>query len=209
MPSSGDRTEFQAIREATRSVYRRQAATFDRQRPRVLFEKPWLDRFLQALPAGGTILDAGCGAGEPLARYMIERGYRVTGLDFSEPMLEIARGRFPSHHWHLADMRNFDLGKRFDGVVGWDSFFHLSMAEQRQVIPRLARHTGSRGSLLLTVGPAEGEVTGTVGGETVYHASLSPEEYRRLLTAEGFDRIDFVPDDPDCEGHSVILATRG
>lgn len=140
---------------------------------------------------------------------MIEQGYRVTGLDYAEPMLEIVRRRFPSHHWHLADMRNFDLGERFDGVVGWDSFFHLSMAEQRQVIPCLARHIGSRGSLLLTVGPAEGEVTGTVGGEIVYHASLSPGEYRRLLTAEGFDRIDFVPDDPDCEGHSVILATRG
>jgi hypothetical protein len=49
-------------------------------------------------------------------------------------------------------------------------------------------------------------VTGTVEGQSVYHASLDPEEYRSLLTENGFDVLDFVPEDPDCNGHTVWLA---
>ena len=37
-------------------------------------------------------------------------------------------------------MRTLDLGRRFGGIVAWDSFFHLTADEQRALIPRLAGH---------------------------------------------------------------------
>src|SRR5262245_56896980 len=46
----------------------RYADTWDRERWRNLFERPWLDRFLALIPAGGSIV-IGCGSGEPIARY--------------------------------------------------------------------------------------------------------------------------------------------
>ena len=49
---------------------------------------------------------------------------------------------------------------------------------------------------------------GEFGGDPLHHASLSPDAYRRLLAAEGFDVLDFTPEDPDCGGHSVWLARR-
>ena len=61
-------------------LYQRHAHDFDRERWRNLFERPWLDRFAALLPRGGSILDLGCGSGEPIARHFIEGGYTVTGV---------------------------------------------------------------------------------------------------------------------------------
>ena len=91
--------------------------------PGSLFERPWLDRFLKLVPAGGSILDLGCGAGMPIAGYLIEQGYRVTGVDSSAPLLDLSRQRFSGQEWILGDVRRVDLGGRFDGVLAWDSFF--------------------------------------------------------------------------------------
>jgi hypothetical protein len=61
---------------------------------------------------------------------------------------------------------------------------------------------------MFTSGPDAGTAMGEFGGDPLHHASLSPDAYRRLLAAEGFDVLDFAPEDPDCGGHSVWLARR-
>ena len=99
-----------------RSVYEHEAQTWDRERSRSLFEGPWLDRLLAQTHPGDTILDVGCGTGDPIARYIIDRGRRVCGVDFVAPMLEIARSRMPEEQWILGDMRELDLGGTFAGV---------------------------------------------------------------------------------------------
>lgn len=48
-------------------LYERHARDFDRDRSRSLVEKAWLDRFLAGARPGGTVLDVGCGMGEPMA----------------------------------------------------------------------------------------------------------------------------------------------
>ena len=152
------------------------------------------------------MLDLGCGAGEPIARYLIERGCAVTGVDFSSAMLAIARSRFPDGRWIEADMRTLDLDERFAAIVAWDSFFHLTRDEQRELFPRIARHLLPGGAVLLTVGPDDGEALGRVGDGAVYHASLSPAEYAARLDKSGLTVAGFVPEDPACGGHSVLLA---
>lgn len=193
---------------ATRAVYERQAARFDRERPKGLHERRWLERFAERLPAGGRVLDVGCGAGEPFVGWFTDRGYRVTGLDTAEAMLAIARARHPEGDWRRADMRSLDLPERFDGIIGWHSFFHLTRGEQRLTLPRLARHLQPEGALMLTVGPDDGEAMGHVGGEPVYHASLSADAYASLLAENGLRVVSFVKEDPDCDLNSVLLARK-
>ncbi len=194
--------------EDTRGVYERQARRFDADRSRQLFERGWLERFSRELPPSGSVLDVGCGGGEPIARWLIDQGFRVTGVDFSEPMLEIARDRWPAGDWRLADMRTLDLGEHFDGLIAWNSFFHLTADEQTSCIPRLAEHVAPGGTLMLTVGPGAGQRDGTVGSEPIYHASLSPDDYVAQFEECGLHRTAFVPEDPTCEMHSVLMARK-
>ena len=189
-------------------LYERHAAAFNRDRDRSLFEKAWLDRFLENISDGGTVLDLGCGIGEPIARYIIERGFHVTGIDSSPAMIAMCRQRFPDHEWIGADMRTINLQRRFDGVLAWDSFFHLTADAQRLMFPVFAAHASPGAPLMWNAGPSEGQAVGDYQGERLFHASLDPVEYRRLLAVNGFDLIEYRAQDPECGGRSICLARR-
>ncbi|MBY5934220.1 class I SAM-dependent methyltransferase [Tateyamaria omphalii] len=194
--------------EDIQGVYDRQAAVYDARRSRALFEARWLARFAAALPQGARVLDLGCGTGDPIARWFMAEGFGVTGVDFSEPMLAIARERWPDGDWRRADMRVLDLGETFDGIVAWNSFFHLTAEAQRDCIGRMSAHLEPSGSLMLTVGPSAGEGEGTVGDEQVYHASLSPAEYAKCLEDNGLRLTGFLAEDPDANQHTVLMARK-
>jgi SAM-dependent methyltransferase len=190
-------------------LYARHAQRFDRARMRSLMERPYLDMAASLVPAPGTLLDVGCGSGEPLARFFIERGYDVTGLDVVEPMLEICRARFPQMRWLLADMRRMDLGARFDIVMAWDSYFHLPPSDQRRMFGTFRTHTAPGGILMFTTGLTEGEaIGGDLFGDQLYHASLDAAEYARLLDDHGYEIVLHRPEDPQCGAHTVWVARQ-
>ena len=166
-----------------------------------------MDRFLAHVPAGETVLDIGCGTGEPIARYLVTEGRRVVGVDSSPSMIAMCSARLPNHEWVVADMRALDLGRRFVGILAWDSFFHLRADDQRPMFGRFAKHAAPGAPLMFTSGPRGGEAIGSYQGEPLYHASLEPSEYESLLAGNGFTVRAFVPDDPDCGEHTVWLAT--
>ena len=189
-------------------LYERHAEDYERDRGRSLQEKAWLDAFLRHVRSGGTVLDIGCGMGEPIARYVLEAGFRVFGIDSSPSLIGRCRARFPASEWLVADMRELSLHQRFDGLLAWDSFFHLSMDDQRAMFPKFATHALPGAPLMFTSGAARGEAIGTYCGEPLYHASLAPLEYRELLARNGFSLLMYRADDPGCGGHTVWLARR-
>ncbi|EAQ05016.1 methyltransferase [Pseudooceanicola batsensis HTCC2597] len=192
----------------TREIYERNAARFDAERLRTGIESAWLSEFTEGLPAGAPVLDLGCGAGEPVAAWLIGAGFAVTGLDIAPAMLALARRRWPACRWIEGDMRGLDLGETFDGILGWHSFFHLTAKEQREALPAIAAHLRPGGALMLTVGPEAGEVAGRVGDDPVYHASLSEAEYGEILAGQGIRIARFVRADPGCDGATVLLGRK-
>jgi len=189
-------------------LYEDNAAAWDRMRGRNLHEGPWLDRFLGQVPAGGSILDIGCGMGEPVARYFVAGGFAVTGIDSSPSLIAMARDRFPAHEWIAADMRLMDLGRRFDGLIAWHSLFHLSPEDQRVMFARFGVHAKPGAPLMFTSGAEHGEVLGEWQNEPLYHGSLDPAEYRALLEANGFSKVIHKVRDPDCGSSTIWLAIR-
>lgn len=171
-----------------------------------LIEREWLDRFAARLPPGGTILDVGCGSGQPIAAYLIGRGFLLTGVDSSPSLIALCRNRFADREWIVADMRALNLGRRFDGVIAWHSSFHLAPDDQRALIPRLARHVSPGGHLMFTSGDDEGVRIGQWQGEPLYHASLAPAEYRALLEGSGFTIVDHRPRDRECGDATMWIA---
>lgn len=80
-----------------------------------VFRKPIFERYditFQSLGnlTGKTILDVGCGSGVYATQCALNGATRVKGIDFSEPMLDIARNRAESHQvTHICDFEAKDF----------------------------------------------------------------------------------------------------
>ena len=191
-------------------LYERRAHEWvsDRSRQPVFIEQAWLDRFCALIKPRGTVLDLGCGPGKPMAAYLLAQGFDICGVDSSPTMISLAQGNFPEREWIVADMRALSLGRTVDGVMAWDSFFHLNYDDQRQTFPIFRAHAKPGAPLLFTSGTQHGEAIGRFRGEPLYHASLSPDEYRAHFAENGFECVAEKMEDPECGLHSVWLARR-
>jgi len=189
------------------ALYAKHALRFDEARSRKLLEQSYLDAALSAMPAASRILDLGCGAGDPIARYFVERGHHVTGVDLAGPMIELCRQRMPDMTWIQADMRSVEVDERFDLVVAWDSFFHLEQSAQRSMFPVFARHAAPRGLLLFTSGWSESVAIGDLFGDELYHSSLDTIEYEQRLRDHDYRVLKHRVQDPACD-RTVWLSQR-
>src|SRR4051812_37672307 len=123
------------------SHYERHALAWDADRRRSFWnDKGWHDLFIKALPKGARVLDLGCGSGSPVAQHLAKSGLQVTGVDSSPTMISLCRQRLPEHDWIVADMRTLSLRRRFDGILAWDSYFHLDHDDQRRMFDVFASH---------------------------------------------------------------------
>lgn len=111
-----------------------------------------------------SILDLGCGTGShsvPLAA----RGYEVTGVDLSEPMLEQARQKIAGREnlrFVRADVRTVDLERPFDAVLMMFAVlgYQTSDEDLRDALNAVAKHLSLGGLFLGDVwyGPAVVEI---------------------------------------------------
>ncbi len=192
--------------------YERHARDWDADRNRHVGswnDKPWHDRFIAALPPAASVLDLGCGSGHPVARNMVERGLHVTGVDSSPSLISLCRRRLPDQDWLVGDMRSLRLRRQFDGILAWDSFFHLTPDDQRRMFSVFAQHAASSTVLMFNSGPDYGEAVGDYRGDHLYHASLSADEYTELLDGIGFDVIVHAIEDWATGGGRTVWLARG
>ena len=190
------------------ALYERHADAWVQARSRegTLYERPWLDRFSALLPPAASILDCGCGAGEPIARYLTHCGHAVTGIDSSPAMVRMFQVRLPLQRALVADMRALCLPETFHGILAWDSFFHLNHSDQRKMFPIFRKLAALGTALMFTSGRSHGEVVGRLEGEPLYHASLDAAEYRQMLEEQGFAVVEHRADHQSCFGRTVWLA---
>jgi SAM-dependent methyltransferase len=172
--------------------YERHAPVWDADRRALPWvDQPWIDLFAGLLPAGGAVLDLGCGGGDPVATGLAAHGLKVTGVDTSPTLISLCRERMPAQRWVLGDMRTLALG----ALLAWDSFFRLKPDDQAAMFPVFAAHAAPGGVLMFSAGPAHGDAIGAYRGDPLYHASLEGVEYERLLDGAGFDLLEHVVGD--------------
>jgi SAM-dependent methyltransferase len=97
----------------------------------------------RGLPAGASVLDAGCGTGS-LALMLAAQGYRVTGVDLSPEMIARARVKDAAGtvDWRVGDLASLDLGATFDAVLSvGDVFNHLeALDDWESALRRIGAH---------------------------------------------------------------------
>lgn len=189
-------------------VYQRHGEAWAELRRDELVESSWLDRFSAMIPDGGAVIDIGCGSGLPIGRELVRRGFDLTGVDGTPTMLSLFQRNLSDARTHLMDMRQLALGRRFSGLLAWDSFFHLSPADQRPMFRRFKTHAEPGAPLMFTSGNEAGSAIGELEGDPLYHGSLNPGEYRELLDAAGFDVVAHVVADPTCGFRTIWLAQQ-
>jgi SAM-dependent methyltransferase len=179
----------------------------------------YVDVVLEGLESQARVLDLGCGTGIPIARYIVEKGFRVVGVDQSEKMLEIARLAVPEAEFVHRDMIDVELADGFGAAIAWDSIFHVERKHHSDIFHKLAQSLEHGGRLLLSVGGsgAGGSEAGGSGadgftsemfGHTFFYSGHEPGVARKLLEAEGFEIEVWEVDDSSSRGHIAIIARR-
>ena len=103
------------------------------------YQNALVERIGALLPAGGSVLDLGCGTGVPTAKKLTESGHRVVGVDISEGMLKLARDQVPAAEFVHANFRDLpdDYGS-FDAATAFFSLLMLSRAEIENTLRKVA-----------------------------------------------------------------------
>lgn len=99
--------------------------------------------------SGNNLLDVACGTGKHLAEFA--KWYDVWGLDLDPELLEIARNVVPPERLLQADMRDFDLGFKFDAITCLFSSigYMKNMADMTKAIANMARHLEPGGVIVV------------------------------------------------------------
>lgn len=187
-------------------VYDKIADWFAANRYSGLMEKKYLDDLITRLPQGANILDLGCGTGVPILKYLLGKRFEVVGVDGSDNMLTIAKRSFPETEFILKDMRKLNLERKFDAIIAWHSLWHLPAVDQPLMFSLFKRHLKLNGILLFTSGTEHMEGWGMNGGESLFHASLDLEEYKKLLIRNNFQILTHQINDPSCGGATIWMA---
>jgi SAM-dependent methyltransferase len=140
------------------------------------------DRLQQDLRA----LDVGCGSNGRIADLLLARGVLLDAVDVSARMLDHARRRNPSIHYHLADICEWPIPFRYDFITAWDSIWHVTLCQQDSLMRKLLRALEPGGVLLFTMGglDAAAEKTDTMMGPPMYYSTLGVPHMLRLIGEE-------------------------
>ena len=149
-----------------------------------------LKEFAALLPKNAKVLDVGCGAGVPVARFLVESGFDVKGIDFSENMLKLARKNVPEAVFIKKDMNKLDFAENsFDGLAAFYSVIHVPREKHLSLFESFHRILKPEGVMLVCMGPDEWEATDEYLGTTMFWSQYSPEKSLRLVKNAGFQII--------------------
>lgn len=172
-----------------------------------------LDGLIDRLPVHAKVLDAGCGAGVPVTQLLSQK-FNVTGVDFSEAQIELARKNVPSAEFICRDLTQLDLpDETFDAICSYYAIIHIPRAEHEPLLVNFYRLLKPAGLALLCLGAENlvDDVDDNFLGAPMYWSHFDSETYLEMLRRIGFQVISskYVPD-AGCEGagHLFVLAQK-
>jgi len=174
------------------------------------------DTFIKNLPTDARVLDVGCGSGVK-SKYLIDHGLKVTGIDISEKLLEIARREVPEAEFRVLSMTDLDLiPEMFDGVFAQASLLHIPKKDAEEIVKQMAKRLVPGGLLYIAVkelraGNSEEEIVkeNDYGYEYErFFSYFTMDELERYLTEAGLQVISKLRN-PNKSGKTVWLQIIG
>lgn len=216
-PGRGEQYSLCACRPSSRTVdgvdsdvvqagYDRGGDAYLRARNRV--PDPRVVALAGALRPGARVLDLGCGAGVPTARFLAAEGFDVIGLDVSPRQVERARGLVPAAAFAVRDMAALEPHElAVEAVVALFAIFHVPR-EAHAGIFRVLRSFLPAGGHLLVIGGGDAYegVQHDFHGVPMFWSQHSAADTRRLVEEAGFRVRSDSREEIDGEVHQVLVA---
>ena len=172
-----------------------------------------LDEFIERLPANAKVLDAGCGAGIPITLKLSEH-FHVTGVDFSEAQIELAKQNLPHVTFLCMDMTQLEFpANTFDGITSYYAIIHIPREEHQALLANFHRMLKPGGFALLCLGAEQliDDIEEDFYGARMYWSHYDTQTYLEYLKDLGFKTVwSKRVADESCEGasHLFVLAEK-
>jgi len=110
------------------------------------------DIFVSFLKPGATVLDVGCGTGIK-SKYLTDKGLKVTGIDFSEKMIDIARETSPAANFQIVDLKDMvkNLRENYDGIFAQAVLLHIPKKEMPDIFKKFRTKIKQGGYLYVAI----------------------------------------------------------
>lgn len=166
-----------------------------------------LETVYRRVKGGKKILDLGFGTAT-LTKRLYDRGAELTGLDFSEEMIKIAREKMPGarliHHDFSKGLPAALAGERFDYIICTYAIHHLTQAQKIGFLRELKNNLAGKGEIVLGdvmfETRAELEACRFQAGEDWDASEIYPVVQELSREIEGLQFIKISP----CSGVCVI-----
>jgi len=156
--------------------------------------------FSKLFPKGAHILDVGCGGGRD-AKFFIQKGLRVTGVDSSPVLIKLAKKEASKGNFKCVDLLKMNFpAKTFDGIWAEAVLLHLKRKDVPNALKKLYKVLKNGGVLHVTVkrGTGEAYVKEKLSGwQERFYTYFTSKEMEAMVKKQGFTII-----------HSDILADK-
>lgn len=194
--------------EVVRAGYDRLGERYTEERKR--FDN-WqeVEAFSSQLPGNAKVLDAGCGTGCPIAKYLVQNGFEVAGIDLSKEMVLTARKNVPGATFQQMNMAEIDFPPvSFDALISCYAIIHNPRETHADIFQSFHTILKPRGVMLVSVASWEWEEFANYLGVDMYWSHYGPSKTESLITNAGFD-IEFGRDvQSGGEMHHWVLAHK-
>ncbi len=172
-----------------------------------------LQELIQRLPKGARVLDVGCGAGVPVTKILSEY-FDVTGVDFAEAQIELARRFVPKARFMCQDMTRLSFPPHsFDAICSYYAIIHVPREEHAQLLANFYRMLKPGGLLLACMGAMDIEIDEAADylGTKMYWSHFDAETNTKIITGCGFHVLwSKIVEDSTFPGssHLFVLARK-
>ena len=180
-----------SYKEIVKAGYNSIANRYLAERTRDSADVRLLNDLIERLPDNASVLDAGCGAGVPISLMLSER-FKVTGVDFSEAQIELAKKLAPRADFICRDMTELDFPENsFDGICSYFAIIHIPREEHRSLLVNFHRMLKPNGHGLLCLGAENlvDDIDENYLGTRMYWSHYDTDVYLKMLKDSGFSLI--------------------
>lgn len=140
------------------------------------------------LPRGAKILDAGCGAGVPVTKFL-SQFFEVTGVDFAENQINLAHQLVPQAHFLCKDMTELTFpDNSFDAICSYYAIIHIPREEHTSLLSNFYRMLKPSGFILLCMGSVDlpADIDRDYYGNPMYWSHYDAETNIKIVEKCGF-----------------------